>query len=103
MREFNEIDQARKILGLAEYATLKDIEEAYRKLALKYHPDKCKDEKKDECEEKFKKIAHAKDLLAAYCDSYRYSFKEKDVKRSSYNKDFYKHLEKFYDGWWDEI
>lgn len=103
MADFKEIDQARKILGLTEYATIKDISTAYRKFALKYHPDKCKGEKKAECEEKFKRIAHAKDLLSAYCSGYRYSFKEKDVRRNSYDKDFYKHLQKFYDGWWGEI
>ena len=101
--KFKEIDEARKILGLGEHATLKEINSAYRKLALKYHPDKCKGENKAECEEMFKKIAHAKDLLSAYCAGYRFSFKEKDVKRNSYDTDFYKHLQKFYDGWWGEI
>ena len=103
MLDFNQIDQARKILGLDEYATLEEITKNYRELVLKYHPDKCKGEKKKECEEMFKKIAHAKDLISVYCGSYRYSFKEKDVKRSSYDKDFYKHLDRFYDGWWGEI
>ena len=103
MLDFKEVDQARKILGLTEYATLKEINAAYRELALKYHPDKCKGDKKPECEEKFKEIAHAKDVLSAYCAGYRYSFKDKDVKRSFYDKDFYKHLQKFYDGWWGEI
>ncbi len=63
MSDFKEIDQARKILGLAEYATIDDINLVYRKLALKYHPDKCKDEKKAECEEKFKKYL----MLRIYC------------------------------------
>jgi len=103
MADFKEIDEARKTLGLTEYATLKEITGAYRRLSLKYHPDKCKGEKKKDCEEMFKKITHAKDLLSAYCAGYRYSFKEKDVKRSSYDKDFYKHLQKFYDGWWGDI
>ncbi|MDD3296994.1 MAG: DnaJ domain-containing protein [Candidatus Omnitrophica bacterium] len=103
MADFKEIDNARKVLGLSEYAALEEINAAYRKLALKWHPDKCKGAKKPKCEEKFKKIAHAKDLLSAYCAGYRFSFKEKDVKRNSYNKDFYKHLQKFYDGWWGEI
>jgi len=103
MIDFKQIDESRKVLGLGEYATLEDIIKAYRKLALKYHPDKCKGEKKAECEEKFKKIAHAKDLLSAYCAAYRYSFKEKDVKRTSFDKEFYEHLQKFYDGWWGEI
>ncbi len=46
MADFKEIDEARKTLGLTEYATLKEITGAYRRLSLKYHPDKCKGEKK---------------------------------------------------------
>jgi len=101
--KFKQIDEARKILGLDEYATLEDINSAYRELALKYHPDRCKDERKKECQEMFQKISHAKDILMAYCVVYRYSFKEKDVERSLFDKDFYKHLQRFYNGWWGEI
>lgn len=101
--DFKEIEQARKILGLPEYATSKEINQVYRDLALKYHPDRCKEEKKLECEEKFKQISHAKNLLFAYCSNYRFSFKEKDVQRNSYDADFYNYLNKFYDDWWGEI
>ena len=103
MMDFKEVDQARKILGLDEYATLEDINSTFRKVALKYHPDRSKSERKKESEEMFKRIAHAKDILSAYCAGYRYSFKEKDVKRNSFDKDFYKHLQRFYDGFWGEI
>ena len=103
MEKFKQINEARKILGLDEYATLEDINESYRKLALKYHPDRCKGERKKECEELIKKISCAKDILMGYCAVYRYSFKEKDVERSLFDKDFYKHLQRFYDGWWGDI
>jgi Zn finger protein HypA/HybF involved in hydrogenase expression len=39
---FKQIDEARKILGLEKGATLEEIREAYRRLSLKYHPDRCK-------------------------------------------------------------
>lgn len=103
MAEFKQIDEARKLLGLGETATLQEIKKAYKKLALKYHPDRCKEEKKKECEEMFKKIAHAKDILMAYCAGYRYSFKEKDVKRNTMDKNLYEHLKRFYDGWWGDL
>jgi DnaJ-class molecular chaperone len=102
MADFKQIDEARKLLGLSEYATLEDIQNDYRKLSLKYHPDRCKDNKK-ECEEIFKKINHARDILMAYCSGYRYSFKEKDVKRNTMDNQFREHLKRFYDGWWEDL
>ena len=47
------------ILGVPESASHDKIKAAYRKLAFKYHPDKCPDGKKQEGEEKFKEIAAA--------------------------------------------
>ena len=47
-----------KVLGVAENASQDEIKKAYRKLAVKYHPDKHPDDKK-EAEEKFKKISEA--------------------------------------------
>jgi len=36
---FGKIDRARKLLGLGEDASLKEIKEAYRRKAKKFHPD----------------------------------------------------------------
>jgi DnaJ-class molecular chaperone len=101
--DFEQIDEARRILGLDEYASLEEIKAAYKELALKYHPDRCGNDRKKECEEKFKEIAHAKDVLTLYCANYRYSFKEKDVKRNSMDKYSYEHLKRFYDGLFGDL
>lgn len=50
-----------KILGIERNATLDEIKKAYRKLALKYHPDRTKGDK--ESEEKFKEASEAYEVL----------------------------------------
>ena len=47
------------ILGVGKNASLEQVKSAYRSLALRYHPDRCPEEKKKECEKKFKEIAAA--------------------------------------------
>ena len=103
MADFQQIDKARKQLGLEEDATLEEIKEVYRKLTLKYHPDRCKEEKSKEYEEMSKKINRAKDILTAYCASYKYSFRERDVRRNTMDRESYEHLKRFYDGWWGDL
>eukprot|EP00591_Stephanopyxis_turris_P007282 CAMPEP_0195526678 /NCGR_PEP_ID=MMETSP0794_2-20130614/27888_1 /TAXON_ID=515487 /ORGANISM="Stephanopyxis turris, Strain CCMP 815" /LENGTH=172 /DNA_ID=CAMNT_0040657423 /DNA_START=141 /DNA_END=655 /DNA_ORIENTATION=- len=48
-----------QILGLKKTATPKEIKSSYRKLALKYHPDKVDPEKKEAAEKKFVKVSEA--------------------------------------------
>lgn len=50
-----------EVLGVSRSATLDEIKKAYRKLALKYHPDKTKGDA--EAEEKFKEATEAYEVL----------------------------------------
>ena len=52
-----------QILGVSRNATADEIKKAYRKLAMKYHPDKAKGDKK-QAEEKFKQISEAYAVLS---------------------------------------
>jgi molecular chaperone DnaJ len=52
-----------EVLGVGKSASKDDIKQAYRKLAMKYHPDMNKDSPKA-AEEKFKEISEAYEVLA---------------------------------------
>lgn len=52
-----------EILGLHQNASQEDIKKAYRKLALKWHPDK-NPYNKEEAEKKFKAVAEAYEVLS---------------------------------------
>ena len=64
------------VLGVSKTATPTEIKKAYRKLAMKYHPDKNPGNK--ESEEKFKQIAQAYEVL---------SDEEKRKKYDTFGKD----------------
>ena len=59
----NDSEDYYKILGITKNATESEIKKAYRKLALKWHPDKNPNNRK-ESEEKFKKINEAYSILS---------------------------------------
>ena len=54
-------DNLYKILGVGKEASEDEIKKAYRKLAMKYHPDKNRDE---HAENMFKRVAEAYETLS---------------------------------------
>ncbi len=61
---FSVEDKFYEDLGLTPEASLEEIKSAYRKLALKYHPDRVTQDKKAESEEKFKKFSSSYEVLS---------------------------------------
>jgi molecular chaperone DnaJ len=52
------------VLGLPKNATEEDIKKAYRKLAMKFHPDRNQSEGTKEAEDKFKEAKEAYEMLS---------------------------------------
>jgi len=98
MANFLEIDEARKILGLGEAATLREIKMAYRRLARRYHPDQYGGS--DQNGEAMKKLNRVYELLEDYCREYKYSFREEDVTRTYSEEDY---LRRWREDWFDSI
>jgi len=103
MSDFTQVDQARRMLGLAEEASMEEIKEAFRQLALECHPDRSAGKEKKSSEDRFKKITHARDVIVRYCAGYRYSFREKDVRRNSFSRQEYEHMKRFYHGLFGDV
>ncbi len=51
------------VLGVARDASEEEIKKAYRKLAMKYHPDRNQGDKAKQAEEKFKEVKEAYEIL----------------------------------------
>jgi len=63
MANFDEIDEARRLLGLGDAVTSKEIKSAYRKMAFRHHPDKHTGANSSEDEEVMKRLNWAYKLL----------------------------------------
>jgi hypothetical protein len=65
---FEEVDGARRLLGLGERATVHEIRRAYRRMAAELHPDRNPDD--PDAEGRMASLSQAYRLLMAYAESH---------------------------------
>ncbi|MCK4590171.1 MAG: J domain-containing protein [Candidatus Latescibacteria bacterium] len=80
-----EIQWARKLLGLGRCATLSGIKTAFYNQAKKYHPDKCNQDKQ-KCEEKMRELNRAYETILLFLANYRYCFDAKPAQEEEWDQ-----------------
>ncbi len=75
MISIEKLDWARKTLELSEEVNQSQIQEAYRTLSKKYHPDKGGNH------EKMSEINKAYKIILDYINEYKFSLTEKELKK----------------------
>ncbi len=83
-----------EVLGVKENASDEEIRKSYRKLAIKWHPDKHNDNKKD-AEEKFKSISEAYTILSDSQKKKEYDDYRKYGAEGKFNFDFHSSADPF--------
>lgn len=84
-----DIKRALKVLDFPDRASLKQIDEQYRKLIHKWHPDKCR-ENQEECNEKTRQLIEAHKLLVNYCKNYCIPFNVEEIENNTPFDEFWK-------------
>ncbi len=67
--DWDDIEEAREVLGLDERATLSEIKKAFRRMARKNHPDLNRDASGHQ---RMRQLNHAYQILLDYCSSFRF-------------------------------
>jgi curved DNA-binding protein CbpA len=80
MGKYDEITEARKILGLNSEETLKEIKRKINALIKKWHPDISKI-KGDDPTKKSITLLKAKKIIMDYCENYKISFSEQEINK----------------------
>jgi DnaJ-class molecular chaperone len=88
MGKYEEITKALQILGLYEFATLKDIKNKYKKLLKEWHPDLHKGDE-NICKEKTIAIIDAYRIIMDYCENYKFSFSKEEIEKYMSPEEFW--------------
>lgn len=92
MDSFEKMEKARKLLGLFESATIPEVEKQYKKLLLKWHPDRNMDNQ-EKATEMTSEIIESYKLIMEYFMNYKIPFSREEIRKYSSLDDWW--LNKF--------
>lgn len=95
-KEFEKLDQARKLLELNEEAYFEEIKNQFHKIVKKFHPDTNKNNSDSHL--KTIEIMQAYELIIKYFQNYKISFKKEDF-NSNLPQIFNSSSSEYYN-WW---
>jgi hypothetical protein len=79
-----DIETARQLLELELAATRKEIREAYRRAARRWHPDNAGPEQSAQCHQRMLEINEAYHYILAFLENYRYRLEEAPAAQDDY-------------------
>ncbi len=77
----NSVYEAARVLNLGDTATLNSINDNYKALLFRWHPDHCK-ENPEECKRMTDAIIKAYKIMMNYCYNYKFSMAKEDLEKS---------------------
>ena len=78
------LEKARQLLELDVAATRKEIREAYRRAARRWHPDSAPPEQSAQCHQRMLEINEAYHFILAFLETYRYRLEEAPGSQDDY-------------------
>lgn len=89
MASFEEIEHARKLLGLFHSASIPEVEKKYKELLFKWHPDKNRGNE-EEATEMTAELIDAYKILMDYLMRYKIPFTKEEVSKYLTGEDWWK-------------
>ncbi len=87
-----DLNQARQLLELDLTATRREIREAYRRAARRWHPDTAPPEERDACHQRMLAINAAYHYILAFLENYRYRLEELPEAQDDYESWWHSHF-----------
>ena len=90
MSKYEQIKNAMEVFGINEQESIVDVKKKVNNLLQKWHPNKCKDKKKEGLYlKKSIFLIEAKKILLDYCNNYKISFNKDEVEKYENPEEFW--------------